>query len=549
MTDTLGYVRVSKEEQAREDRTSLADQRTRITALASALGRTLGQVFEDAGVSGGTAEGRPAFMALVAYCRDHARPAKDGLVLVYNDSRWGRFDDPEESTYWRVALRRSGWVVRFAENDATEDPTARGVLRAIGSASASLERQAIKQRSRQGARGTAAQGYWQNKAPIGYRRQAIDLDGSTRIMEAGKRKGDSERARLVPGPPEEVALIRWVFDTYATGTVSMGMLAAQALTRWPGKKWSRGVLKTLLRNPAYVGDVVWCRRPADAEERHRQRIRPRGEWVIARNAHPAIVDRDVFDQVQALLARQPTQQRAATGSYVLSALMRCAHCGELYVGGGGAAGPPEDPQRWKIYRHRALSHYQDRPDKVRPCPYLMATIAKQTIERTVVAALGEVLQRPAVAGAIERAVDQALAAEQRAARTREPDLQRRRRQLEGQRDRLLDLAARGVLSDEDIRSRLEALRVALDQVAMDEVASHRIGKRLDALEARRTALRTAAKDFPTLAANVRGAALRALLVPWIQDAVVDRSVNELRVTIAPVVTPNPTGGLRGPGSP
>src|SRR5690348_17681845 len=106
--DTLGYCRVSTESQAREDKTSIADQRAAIERLAETLGRQLSDaaVFTDAGVSGADAEGRPAFMRLVAFCEANRRSARSpGYVLVLNDSRFGRFRDPEEAVVWR--FRRS----------------------------------------------------------------------------------------------------------------------------------------------------------------------------------------------------------------------------------------------------------------------------------------------------------------------------------------------------------------------------------------------------------------------------------------------------------
>ena len=63
----VAYTRVSKEEQARPDKTSLTQQRDAVIALAQRLRVTVGDVFEDAGKSGGTAN-RPAFQALVRYC-------------------------------------------------------------------------------------------------------------------------------------------------------------------------------------------------------------------------------------------------------------------------------------------------------------------------------------------------------------------------------------------------------------------------------------------------------------------------------------------------
>ncbi len=56
--NAIGYLRVSTEGQARDDKTSLDDQRRAITEKAKAMGRIIGRWFSDEGVTGTTAEGR-----------------------------------------------------------------------------------------------------------------------------------------------------------------------------------------------------------------------------------------------------------------------------------------------------------------------------------------------------------------------------------------------------------------------------------------------------------------------------------------------------------
>ena len=114
----VGYVRVSTAEQAAGKQTSLADQRAAITELAARLGVAIGYVFEDAGVSGATMEFRPGMRGLIESCEASSRAStRPGLVLVLNDSRWGRFPNSEEATYWRFRLEKCGWLLRFAELD------------------------------------------------------------------------------------------------------------------------------------------------------------------------------------------------------------------------------------------------------------------------------------------------------------------------------------------------------------------------------------------------------------------------------------------------
>jgi DNA invertase Pin-like site-specific DNA recombinase len=265
-TRLIGYIRVSTEEQARADRSSPTQQRAAIHSLADRFGLPIEQIFDDLGVSGGSAEKRPGFMALVAWCQAHPTTARaPGAVLVLNDSRWGRFDDPMESSYWMMELKKkAGWVVRFVEADDTEDKTVRSIMRALYAGQATAYRDQIKANAARGARGSAAQGFWQNEAPLGYRREARDAAGRARVLEVGQRKGDTERVRLVPGPASEVAAIRWAFETYAATGASLRTIADGLTVRAPARRWSRGTVKALLTNPAYQGDVVWCRRPHDA---------------------------------------------------------------------------------------------------------------------------------------------------------------------------------------------------------------------------------------------------------------------------------------------
>jgi DNA invertase Pin-like site-specific DNA recombinase len=355
IVDTIGYIRVSTEQQAGEDRSSLPEQRRAIVERAVALGRVLqpAAVFEDPGASGATAEGRPGFMALLAYCQAHPRRATaPGVVLVLNDSRFGRFDDAEDATYWRVTLKKLGWIVRFAEGDEMEDGVARGVLRFIGAAQASEYRANLVRTARRAARATAQEGRWQNRAPFGYRRLATRADGSQRVLQAGQRKAADEVVRLTPGPDAEQEIIRMIFTAYASGLRTLGGLSAYLAARYPDRNWSRSVVNAIIKNPAYAGDVVWCRRPHDAAERKDTPVRDASLWVVVPNAHPAIVSRDLVAAARVRLDTNKVDRRMTVGGYPLSGMIHCAACGEPFMGGGGRRGPDGDADRYRFYRDR-----------------------------------------------------------------------------------------------------------------------------------------------------------------------------------------------------
>lgn len=534
MMRAVGYLRVSTEEQAREDRASLGQQRALCDQLAAQCGVTIERWFTDAGVSGGTAEKRRDFMALVEYCRAQGSDRRQvGLVLVLNDSRWGRFENPEESTYWRVLLQKTGWHVRFAEGDDTEDPIARPVLRSLHSGQASAYRAAIKANAKRGARGSAAAGYWLNEAPIGYRRLAIARDGRTRVLEPGQRKADDERSRLTPGPPAEVRLIRRLFAAYATGRESFGTLLRLGLRAMPAKRWSRPVIRAILTNPAYVGDVVWCRRPHDELERRQVPVRAASEWVIARDAHPALVTRERFAEVAAVLRRNFRARRVTAGGYPLSGLITCGHCGQPFTGKGGPTGPAGDPDRYRMYGHQVLGTRHAEAPNV-PCPYLHGILPRRIVEPQVLALLERHLADPRVLKEINRQVDLAFRRLGSGSEARKEELERERAAIVQKRDRLVNLAAEGVLSREDIAGKLAEFRAATESIDLQlhqlRFAASRLRGSADVHER----IRTMAQSVASTARKLSGTALRELIRPWLQSAIVDRVTNTLRVTFEPI---------------
>jgi hypothetical protein len=118
------------------------------------------------------------------------------------------------------------------------------------------------------------------------------------------------------------------------------------------------------------------------------------------DAHPALVPRELFDRVQARLALNRRQTRATAGGYPLSGLIRCAHCGATYIGGGGALSRknPADRDRYRFYK--------DSGD-CRTAGYL-GTLLKRLIEPQVVAAVAEVVVHPHVQRLIAPEFDRAL---------------------------------------------------------------------------------------------------------------------------------------------
>ena len=83
------------------------------------------RTYEDAGKSGLRLDGRLALQTLIADVRSGS--ADFEAVLVYDVSRWGRFQDADESAYYEFICREGGIKVHYCaeqfENDGSLSAT------------------------------------------------------------------------------------------------------------------------------------------------------------------------------------------------------------------------------------------------------------------------------------------------------------------------------------------------------------------------------------------------------------------------------------------
>jgi hypothetical protein len=448
---------------------------------------------------------------------------------VLNDSRFGRFDDPEESTHWRFVLKRLGWIVRFAEGDEMEDGVARGVMRFIGAALASEYRAILKRTARRSARATAEEGRWQTRAPLGYRRLATRRDGPQRVLEDGQRKASDETVRLTPGPEPEQALVRFIFTEYASGRYSLGRLARRLHEDFPGRHWSNSTVQALLRNVAYLGDVYWCRRPHDAAERRETPVRDRSQWVTVRDAHQPLVSRELFAQVEARLATNRVERRATTGGYPLSGFVQCAECGGPFVGGGGRKGPDDDPDRYRFYVDRG--GLTRRAGEVPQCTGRLGTLRKRWLETRVVHEIARVVGNPRVQSIIGHELDRALAEAVGSSDQRRDALEAEQRDVERRRGRLVSAIATGVLDEREAASAMAELRAKSSALAAELERTRFAERRTVGMSALRDRLIALASDFETQALRCSGGALRELVRPWLAGASLNKHERVLTLRI------------------
>jgi DNA invertase Pin-like site-specific DNA recombinase len=109
------YLRMSTEHQ----KYSMENQGDVIRAYAERHQMEIVQTYSDAGKSGLKIEGRDALRQLIDDVE--SGEADFDAILVYDISRWGRFQDADESAYYEYICRRSGISVHYCAEQFDND--------------------------------------------------------------------------------------------------------------------------------------------------------------------------------------------------------------------------------------------------------------------------------------------------------------------------------------------------------------------------------------------------------------------------------------------
>ena len=321
MINAVSYCRVSSEEQALKDLSIPAQRKALRRWLDERPDHALLQGFVDEGESAyAPANKRTGFCEMVSFCRRN----DVNLILVHKLDRFSR--NREESILFKSLLRKHGVTVKsVTENYDPETPQGflyEGMIEVINQFySMNLATETVK-----GMRENAERGYHNGgRTPYGYRLERFAEDGGR------------EHSRLVPGPEEEVAVIRRIFDMAANQGIGGKRVAftlnQEGVPAPRSRHWNASTVNHMLDNRAYVGDRVWLKR---RKAGHGDRVvNPEDEQIIVENAHEPLVDRELFEKRREIAAKRSFHRRGAKEKhvdYLLSRLIRCDHCGSNFVG-------------------------------------------------------------------------------------------------------------------------------------------------------------------------------------------------------------------------
>ncbi|PZQ63244.1 MAG: recombinase family protein [Phenylobacterium zucineum] len=291
------YLRMSREHQ----RYSIEGQRVANAAYAAARGISIVRSYIDDGVSGLRIERRAGLKALIADVVGGAAPFE--LVLVYDVSRWGRFQDPDEAAHYEFLCREAGVQVEYTAETFDNDGSLVTVLaKHLKRAMAAEYSRELAAKVRSAKRGIAQRGFWTGgEAPYGYRRCEVLPDGALgHVFERGERKYmQGRRTVLVRGPEAEVAVVRRIFHEAAVERRSAARIAhglnRDGIARYD-RGWRDSAVIYTLTDETYIGVLV-CGKHARGFP-NRERL-PSSQRIRVEGACPALVDAALFHAARA----------------------------------------------------------------------------------------------------------------------------------------------------------------------------------------------------------------------------------------------------------
>ncbi len=295
------YVRMSTDHQ----RYSTENQADAIRAYADARGIDIVQTYADHGKSGLSIAGRDSLQRLL----DDVRTGNVDftMILVYDISRWGRFQDADESASYEFACRRAGITIEYcAEQFENDGSAASEIIKSVKRVMSGEYSRDLSTKVFAGQCRLIELGFRQGgTAGFGLRRRLIDGTGSVKgNLARGEHKSiQTDRVILTLGPHEEVETVRWIYRSFVEGGRSEVDIAkelnARQIPSETGSPWSRGTVHQVLINPKYTGDNVWNRRSSKLKKISQSNAPEL--WVRRDSAFDACVDRALFDAVQAIV--------------------------------------------------------------------------------------------------------------------------------------------------------------------------------------------------------------------------------------------------------
>jgi DNA invertase Pin-like site-specific DNA recombinase len=288
LTRAAGYVRMSTSSQA----LSPDLQEEFLRRYASLHAMNIVRIYLDEGRSGLVPSGRTGLRDLLADIATGS--AGFSVLLIYDVSRWGRYQNVDESGFYEFICRRAGISVVYCAEPFVNDGTPLSqLMKSIKRSMAAEYSRELSTKVFAGQRHLAQLGYKQGgAATFGMKRVAVAANGTLlRELEPEERKPHpSDHVRLSVGDAGEVKTVRRIFDLYVRDGCTIRAIRRQLNAegvRCQHKAWTDYLVSSVLSKPQYWGVQAYNRTSTRLKT---ARVRnPQEQWICVDQAFSAMV--------------------------------------------------------------------------------------------------------------------------------------------------------------------------------------------------------------------------------------------------------------------
>lgn len=297
------YLRMSTDHQ----QYSLENQSIAIQSYAELHGFEIVRTYTDAAKSGVVLKCRSGLQGLLADVVSGSPTFR--AILVYDVSRWGRFQDTDEAAHYEFLCKSAGVPVHYCAEAFPNDGTIpSSIMKTLKRAMASEYSRELGVKVLAGQKRLAGLGFKLGGPPgYGFRRMLVSPSKMAKqLLAFGERKSiATDRVILVPGPEGEVRCVKEIFRMFVSEKRAIRSIARELNRRgstYFDARWHYHAVYAILRHPKYAGCSIFAR---STSKLYSPPVRlPKSEWIITPGAFEPLVDMETFNQAQALMAER-----------------------------------------------------------------------------------------------------------------------------------------------------------------------------------------------------------------------------------------------------
>ncbi len=311
------YTRVSTTDQAREGH-SLEEQEKRLKARCISNDYEVYKVYTDAGISGKSAENRPAYQQMLK----DMKKSKFNLIMAFKMDRISRSIIDFEDFFKELKKYNCG-IEFLCENIDTTGAAGMMFARILG-IFAQFERELIQERTLVGVESAVNKGHFGGKPPLGYKHK-LDVSGKHKLKEWEIDK-------------DEAKIVKEIFDLCASGKTYF-QISKLLKEKYPNvissikedketgekkityRKWNDSSISCILNNKCYMGTYEYrkCLENKDTIE------------IV--DIVPKIISKELYNDCQEMIARNGRNYYRSK-NYLFIQKLVCPHCGRIMACNG-----------------------------------------------------------------------------------------------------------------------------------------------------------------------------------------------------------------------